>query len=906
MPERQLLEQALDARGGVVVLVGEPGIGKSALLELLAQRARERGASVLAGRASEYEIDLPYALWREALGAAHPDVQADRHAMHAALRAALEALATSRGLVVCLDDVHWADPASLDALAALVRRPPEASVLIALASRPAPLPAALSGATHIELAPLTQAEAAELVGAAAAALYADAGGNPFYLQQLARARGAAGAAPAADGSVPPAVAAAIAAELDALAPPARRLLDAAAIAGDPFEIGLAASVAELDEPAALAALDELLACAMVRPTGAPRRFAFRHPVVRHAVYAATPGGWRIAAHARAADALERAGAGPVERAHHVEHAAAPGDERAVALLAAAAEQLQSPAPAAAARFHAAAIRLLPERVEDRERRARMQQLLADAQAAAGDQPEAHATLLEALRTAPPARRLALTVAVANMEWWLGRDEDARRRLHVELGELPAEPSPDRIRVRLALGLAALSACDLDDVLAQVSDARDDARAIGDPVFEAAARALGALARASRADGPEALGALEQSEAALARLSAEQLATRLPAFWMHGRAWHALGRFDRAVAELERGAVPAAQTGRLTVRLVLTIESVAPLVELGRLADAAAIGEEGVELARLSGIPRVLVWAHSALSGALLAAGDVTGALRHATEAREIGAPGGFHAAGQPAWCEGAALAAAGNPERAVPLLEEALRPALPAQLPAIAADLVEAHVAAGDLPAAEATLADGAAAAERAGTPWAAAVTGIARAAVLLASGEAREAAAAAAAAAEAAAAAGAGAAAPAAAAAGERSAGAPLLRARARLAEGEALAAAGERAAAIAALTAAEAELDRIGALRWRDAAVRELRRLGHRVLRAARDADGGPLTAREREIAELVADGRTNREIAAQLVLSPRTIEAHLRNIYGKLDVRSRIELAREMVKRGPAGGG
>ena len=83
----------------------------------------------------------------------------------------------------------------------------------------------------------------------------------------------------------------------------------------------------------------------------------------------------------------------------------------------------------------------------------------------------------------------------------------------------------------------------------------------------------------------------------------------------------------------------------------------------------------------------------------------------------------------------------------------------------------------------------------------------------------------------------------------------------------------------------------------RRRDEAVRELRRLGHRVLRPARGTDDGPLTAREREIAELVAAGRTNREIAEQLVLSTRTIEAHLRNIYAKLDVRSRVELARHL---------
>ena len=74
----------------------------------------------------------------------------------------------------------------------------------------------------------------------------------------------------------------------------------------------------------------------------------------------------------------------------------------------------------------------------------------------------------------------------------------------------------------------------------------------------------------------------------------------------------------------------------------------------------------------------------------------------------------------------------------------------------------------------------------------------------------------------------------------------------------------------------------------------MRELRRLGHRVVRAARDAEDGPLTAREREIALLVADGRTNREVAEQLVLSAKTIEAHLRNIYAKLGVKTRTEAA------------
>ena len=206
---------------------------------------------------------------------------------------------------------------------------------------------------------------------------------------------------------------------------------------------------------------------------------------------------------------------------------------------------------------------------------------------------------------------------------------------------------------------------------------------------------------------------------------------------------------------------------------------------------------------------------------------------------------------------------------------------LPAQRPGAAADLVEAQLACGDLDGAEATLAHGEAAAARAGTPWAVAVTGMAAGAVLIARDDVAQAAATAASAREAA-------------------GGAPLLAARLRLLEGRALAAAGGREAAIEALSAAESELDGFGALRRRDEAVRELRKLGRRVLRPAREAAAGasaPLTARELEIAELVAAGRTNREVAEQLVVSTRTIEAHLRNIYGKLDVRSRVELAREV---------
>ena len=131
--------------------------------------------------------------------------------------------------------------------------------------------------------------------------------------------------------------------------------------------------------------------------------------------------------------------------------------------------------------------------------------------------------------------------------------------------------------------------------------------------------------------------------------------------------------------------------------------------------------------------------------------------------------------------------------------------------------------------------------------------------------------------------------------------AGARRDAAHARLIAGRALAARGDTEAATRELTAAEAELDAAGARRRREEAAQELRRLGHRVARrprhAAASAGAGleQLTGREREIAELVCDRHTNREIAAELFLSEKTVETHLRNIFVKLGVASRVEVAR-----------
>ncbi|HEY8582924.1 MAG TPA: LuxR C-terminal-related transcriptional regulator, partial [Capillimicrobium sp.] len=124
----------------------------------------------------------------------------------------------------------------------------------------------------------------------------------------------------------------------------------------------------------------------------------------------------------------------------------------------------------------------------------------------------------------------------------------------------------------------------------------------------------------------------------------------------------------------------------------------------------------------------------------------------------------------------------------------------------------------------------------------------------------------------------------------------------RARLLLGHALSAGGDRAGAVEALRAAERELGAMGAEGLRAEAARELRGLGVRVQRAtSRRGDGegedgalAGLSARELEVAELIAEGRTNREIADALIVTPKTVETHVRNIFGKLGAGSRVDVA------------
>src|SRR5262249_28266561 len=151
----------------------------------------------------------------------------------------------------------------------------------------------------------------------------------------------AGTGPA---DVPHRIALAIDQELRALPADAQRFARAAAVVGDPTALDVALAAAELEEGPALTALDALLGADLLASSEVPRRYRFRHPLVRRAIYDTTPEGWRLAAHARAAQALEDQGGSVAARAHHLERCAQPGDAAAIESLVAAAMTVAPRAP----------------------------------------------------------------------------------------------------------------------------------------------------------------------------------------------------------------------------------------------------------------------------------------------------------------------------------------------------------------------------------------------------------------------------------------------------------------------------------------------------------------------------------------------------------------------------------
>jgi DNA-binding CsgD family transcriptional regulator/tetratricopeptide (TPR) repeat protein len=935
---------------GFVQIAGEQGIGKTRLIAELCGSAERLRYLVFGGRSAEFEQAEPFGVFVDALddylssldrrelddldveldelasvfpalarlvGDPVATVPAERYRAFQAVRVLLDALGRRRPVVLALDDLHWADTASVELISYLLRRPPRGRVLAVMAFRPAQLPkrfvAVIEASTReprvvrLDLDPLTQEEARGLLGPGLPApvsdeLYRLSGGNPFYLGELARAarRGGGDAFGSAAGTgqalIPAAVQGVLAEEVAVLSPRALALIQGAAVAGDPFEVGLAATVGDGPDGDELAAIDELLDADLVRPSAIPRRFEFRHPLVRHAVYEAAGPGWRIGAHARAAAALAAQGASVGSRAHHVERSARPGDVAAAGLLIEAAHAAAGRAPATAARWYEAALRIMPATDSMRPRRYEMLVALARTLESVGRLEEGRAALIEALALVPldaHARRVRLMANCAGIEQLLGRHGDAQRRLQQALAELPDPASVEAAELKVELSLAARFAGDWVGMRARAKEAIEAAALVGARALEANAEALVAFAAAG-SDRKEIVDelALDRAAELVDELTDEELAERNVSALFLGWAEIFLGRFDDADRHLQRGLDLARASGQ-GQHIMMTTGRALILNIRGDSSEATEVVGAAVEAARLSGNVQVLAWALDTECRVATTRGDLDTAVRCGEEGVALASALGKPWVSAPVGSAlGVARLEAGDPESCrTELLKWGGGPDLPLArlwLRCVGYEaLTRAELALGRGDAADEWVRR-AEALDTSLSPLAAAMTLRARARVLLAQGAANEAVAKSREAAHI-----------------EDEVGARVAAAQSRTLEGQALAAADRRDEAITLLQGAEAELAAYGAVRYADAAARELRRLGRRVTSRGRAVTAGVagLTGRELEVARLVTAGKTNREIAAELFLSEKTVETHLYHAFAKLGVSSRAALAGVLARGAPS---
>ncbi|WP_084219667.1 helix-turn-helix transcriptional regulator [Spirillospora albida] len=947
------LDRALDTPGfGFLALVGEPGAGKSRLLNELADGASGRRLPCLTGRAAEFEQEMPFGAVVDALddrleehapelapgamrllGGVFPalsDLDPDaappaatsrvaRYQLHRTVRHLLEELAAPQGgLVLILDDLHWADDATVELLDHLVRHPPRARVLAAVAYRPAqasPRLAALVDAagplgTRVPVDPLTQSEVEEFLGPGVGrsrceALYKASGGNPFYLEALSRM--APDAAPAAaDGTewrdgvaalpeVPPAVRTALQVELSALPGPALRLARGAAVAANVFEPALAAVAAELDQGEALAALDVLTAHDVVRPMSGGR-FRFRHPLVRHVAYASTAAGWRFAAHARVSERLAELGAPAAVRAHHVVRSARFGDLAAIGTLVEAARAVAIQAPGTAATWLKSAMELLPEHGGepggDGPDRLELLLELAQVQAVSGRAEEGRETartLLGLLPAGDTVRRARTVHMCAVMERQLGRIHEARAIVLDELRRITDRQTPEAVLLRIRLVADRIQRIDIRGSQAVLDTIPESAPGWG-PGLTAAVASMRPMVAYGAGKITDAIAFAETADRLFSAASDHDFADCLDCVLWLVWAEVFLGRYESALRHVERLIAIARGQGQSYILGYMLAAKARILALTGRVAEAAAFADESAAVGRELRSPEVTAYGLNEQCVIAGWTGDHDRAVRLGDEAVAQDTGSGEWWTRMAHVVRACAVIGAGRPDEGADALVEACGEgvgALDLSTLVASAETLACLRAGQDRADAAREWADIAASLAMPELSVDVAMARLAEAHALRCVDPERAAAVAVAAAEELA-------------GAGRRpDAG------RAELTAGIAYGAAGLRAPALERLRAAGEIFEACGMTGWHAQTVREQRRLGVRVpgpgagVRSGGKAAENPfgLSPRELEIARLVAEGCSNQRIAEQLYLSVRTVETHLSRVFGKIGVTSRVGVATAM---------
>jgi DNA-binding SARP family transcriptional activator len=441
------LGDALAGRGRVVLIAGEPGIGKSRLVDELAARARAHDAQVLVGRCWEAGGAPAYWPWVQALRGHLPEARRDavalgdlvpgheepaldtdgaRFRLFAGVGALLRQAAEEQPLVVVLDDVHAADEPSLLLLRFVAREIADSRLVIVCAFRDVdptlrdPLTSALAElvrephTTQITLGGLSELDVGEYVELAAgtqptrelvAAIHAETEGNALFVAEVVRLLQAEDALgdPAAARRIPPGVRAVIGQRLARLEPACRELLASASVLGREFALDVLARLGGLDRDALLDALDEAVSeRALVDVPRSPGRLRFAHALIRDTLYDDLAPMRRLRLHERAGAALEAAYAGDLAphlsavAQQYVAAAPAGSVDKAIDYARRAGDQAASQlAFEEAVRHYETALTLVDEGVV----RCELLLALGEARARAGDQRAGKEAMAEAAQLA---------------------------------------------------------------------------------------------------------------------------------------------------------------------------------------------------------------------------------------------------------------------------------------------------------------------------------------------------------------------------------------------------------------------------------------------------------------------------------------------------------------------------
>lgn len=921
--ELDLLRGQLDAvragRGGVMLISGVPGIGKTALLDAAESLARDRQIEVFRGAGSVAVQVIPFGPLLEALMSApgapvDPGVLRDLSHCHdqrfwllREVQESLERVALRAPALIVIDDMQWADAASLAALSRLPRQLGTHRILWLFVFRSGELePAASAALVRLEtadalkmaLGPLDQAAAAsvaaDLLGGvpddALLKVLAGVRGHPFLLtellhglrdENLVELDGGIARLPGA--GMPLRFVDSVDYQLGRLSTGARQVLQMAGVLGTRFSADELAGLTGSAPVEIAAALREALAAGLIIENG--DRLAFRHDLVREAVDRSQPRSVRQSLRRRAVEVMLRHGAPPSEMAELVMDVAQPGDIEAIAVLRRAAAESALVCPTVASQLSRRALDLAPP--GDPGRAALTSETLAYL-VYAGRAADAVKLMTTGARDlADPAAEAEARLNLALLSMQYAPDdviEQCRRAL-----ELRGVPAALRTQLLSILSLALDMTGDVAAAEKAARDAVDTALASGDAANESVALVPQAVQRLACGDWRQAL---DLARRAAGRRSAAMGST--DRMWMPD-GWQALiciavARLDEALALIDAGIKAAQRDGTSANLRVWSMLRSRALFSSGQLADARAEAEATIELADEIGdgsygyinqdalyvLARVAL--HTGDPAGLAQArrsADALGRRQESLSARRLGA-----------WLTilmaDGTVASALNAQAGLELLDPLAAGPLPATGPLTYADcatLTRILLHAGRRSDAELVVARlenqavqhpdypslGCAAMHARAVLDA--DPDAALAAVALCSADPR-----------------------------------PLVQAAVLEDAGRLLPdvradeAVSLLETALAAYAAAGAERD---AARVRSL----LRARGARPPAAgARAARSWPeLTESEFTVVSLVVEGATNREVAEQLYLSPYTVNSHLRHVFAKLGIRSRTELVRRAAQAG-----